>query len=274
MDAFLAAHQVGPGGRVIGVDMTDAMLDKARENARKIGATNVEFRKGQIEHLPIEDESVDAIISNCVINLSPEKSRVFGEAYRVLRPGGRMMISDLVLERPLPAQIIGAVDAYLGCVGGASLRAEYLETIEKAGLRRGARGARGPLRRCRVLEDPQVREAMERFDDQSRAGEELPGRRHQPRTSSPAGERCEDGAGESRHRRPARHRDRQRAPLRLPDRHRLRPPARPPGGLPGSSAGGDMGGRLDGSDGDRRGDRSAGGAGDGAGSRESSLPAP
>jgi SAM-dependent methyltransferase len=163
MDAFLAARQVGPGGRVIGVDMTDAMLEKARENARKVGVTNVEFRKGQIEYLPIEDESVDAIVSNCVINLSPEKDRVFREAFRVLRPGGRMMISDLVLERPIPSEIMGTVDAYLGCVGGASLRAEYLETIEKAGFGE-VRVERETLFADAVsLDDPQVQEAMDRF---------------------------------------------------------------------------------------------------------------
>jgi len=135
MDAFLAARAVGPEGRVIGVDMTDAMLERARENARKVGLTNVEFCKGYIENLPIEDESVDVILSNCVINLSPEKQRVYDEAYRVLRPGGRLMVSDIVLERPLPQKVLDSVEAYVGCVGGATLRAEYLETIEKAGFR-------------------------------------------------------------------------------------------------------------------------------------------
>jgi SAM-dependent methyltransferase len=164
MDAFLAARQVGPGGRVIGVDMTDAMLDKARENARKTGATNVEFRKGQIEHLPIENESVDAIISNCVINLSPEKDRVFREAFRVLRPGGRMMISDLVLERPIPSEIMSSVDAYLGCVGGASLRGEYLETIEKAGFVEVRVERETHFADAVSLDDPQVQEAMDQFE--------------------------------------------------------------------------------------------------------------
>ena len=133
-DAFLAARAVGPTGRVIGVDMTDAMLEKARENARKGNFTNVEFRKGAIEDLPIEDGSIDVIISNCVINLSPEKDRVFRDAFRVLRPGGRLMISDIVLERPLPPEVANDVDAHLGCVGGASLRGEYLELIKKAGF--------------------------------------------------------------------------------------------------------------------------------------------
>lgn len=164
MDAFLAARQVGPEGRVIGVDMTDAMLEKARENARKTGASNVEFRKGEIESLPVEDESVDAIISNCVINLSPEKHRVFREAFRVLRPGGRMMISDLVLERPLPPEIISSVDAYLGCVGGASLRTEYLETIGKAGFREVRVERETRFADAMSVDDPQVQEAMEQFD--------------------------------------------------------------------------------------------------------------
>jgi SAM-dependent methyltransferase len=143
--------------------MTDAMLDKARENAGKIGATNVEFRKGQIEDLPIEDESVDAIVSNCVINLSPEKDCVFREAFRVLRPGGRMMISDLVLERPIPPEIMSTVDAYLGCVGGASLRAEYLETIEKAGFGEVRVERETHFADAVSLDDPQVQEAMDRF---------------------------------------------------------------------------------------------------------------
>jgi SAM-dependent methyltransferase len=134
-DAFLAARAVGPTGRVIGVDMTDAMLEKARENARKADFANVEFRKGTIEELPIENESVDVIISNCVINLSPEKDRVFREAFRVLRPGGRLMISDIVLERPLPPEIAVDISAHVACVGGASVRGEYLEQIEKAGFR-------------------------------------------------------------------------------------------------------------------------------------------
>ena len=164
MDAFLAARQVGPGGRVIGVDMTDAMLEKARENARKAGAANVEFRKGQIEDLPIEDESVDAIISNCVINLSPEKYRVFREAFRVLRPGGRMMISDLVLERPLAPELIGSVEAYLGCVGGASLRAEYLEMIEKAGFVEVRVESETRFADAFSIDDPQVQDAAERFE--------------------------------------------------------------------------------------------------------------
>ncbi|MDJ0850662.1 MAG: arsenite methyltransferase [Myxococcota bacterium] len=164
MDAFLAARQVGPTGRVIGVDMTDAMLEKARENARKTGLeATVEFRKGNIEALPIEDESVDAIISNCVINLSPEKDRVYAEAFRVLRPGGRIMISDVVLERALPDAVLDSIDAYLGCVGGASLRSEYLETIAKAGFREVRVEREASFVNAISFDDPPVREAMERL---------------------------------------------------------------------------------------------------------------
>ena len=163
MDAFLAAKQVGPRGRVIGVDMTDAMLEKARENAAKTGIMNVEFRKGQIEALPIEDESVDAIISNCVINLSPEKDRVYAEAYRVLRPGGRAMISDLVLERELPEVIRKSIDAYIGCVGGASLRPVYLETIRKAGFAEVRVERESSFAAAIPLDDPIVQEVMEKL---------------------------------------------------------------------------------------------------------------
>ena len=164
MDAFLAAHQVGADGFVIGVDMTDAMLEKARENARKNGIQNVEFRKGNIEKLPVDDESVDVIISNCVINLSPEKERVYREAYRVLRPGGRLMVSDIVLDRPLPAAVLESIDAYVGCVGGASMRKEYLETIRKAGFAE-VRVEREASFACALSpDDPQVREVIERLE--------------------------------------------------------------------------------------------------------------
>jgi ubiquinone/menaquinone biosynthesis C-methylase UbiE len=164
MDAFLAARQVGPTGHVIGVDMTDAMLEKARENARKAELENVEFRKGHIEALPVEDESVDAIISNCVINLSPEKDRVYGEAFRVLRPGGRLMISDVVLERPLPANIIESIDAYIGCVGGASLRAEYFEIIQKAGFREVRVDREARFVDAMDFDDPKLQELMKELD--------------------------------------------------------------------------------------------------------------
>ena len=162
-DAFLAARQVGPMGRVIGVDMTDAMLDKARENARKGGYANVEFRKGYIEQLPLENESVDVILSNCVINLSPEKDKVYRDAYRVLRPGGRLMVSDVVLERSLPSEILQSVGAYIGCVGGASVRGEYMQTIEKAGFREVRIERETGFGNVISLDDPLVCDAMDRF---------------------------------------------------------------------------------------------------------------
>ena len=133
-DCFLAANQVGKTGRVIGVDMTAEMLDRARENARKGNYDNVEFRLGEIENLPVGDRQVDVIISNCVINLSPNKKRVFEEAFRVLRPGGNLMVSDIVLLKELPAEIKNSVAAYVGCVAGAVTRKEYLETIQVAGF--------------------------------------------------------------------------------------------------------------------------------------------
>jgi SAM-dependent methyltransferase len=134
MDAFLAAREVGPTGRVIGVDMTPEMVEKARANAARVGAGNVEFRIGEIESLPVADQSVDVVISNCVINLSTDKRRVFREALRALKPGGRLVVSDLVLLRPLPEHIKDSVEAYVGCVAGASLRDEYLEHAQAAGF--------------------------------------------------------------------------------------------------------------------------------------------
>jgi arsenite methyltransferase len=134
MDAFLAAREVGPSGRVIGVDMTPEMVERGRENARRVGATNVEFRLGEIERLPVADASVDVIISNCVINLSPDKPRVFREIARVLRPGGRVALSDMVLLQPLPDALRGQIAAYVGCVAGAVLLDEYLAGLRAAGL--------------------------------------------------------------------------------------------------------------------------------------------
>jgi arsenite methyltransferase len=133
-DAFLAANAVGGSGRVIGVDMTDEMLAKARANAERAGAGNVEFRKGYIEALPVDDASIDVVLSNCVINLVPDKAAVYREVARVLRPGGRMVISDVVLNEPLPAAIAADVAALTGCVAGAALRDQYLATIAAAGL--------------------------------------------------------------------------------------------------------------------------------------------
>jgi SAM-dependent methyltransferase len=134
IDVFLAARETGPQGRVIGVDMTAAMIAKARENARKVQAGNVEFRLGEIEHLPVADASVDVVISNCVINLSPEKPQVFREVLRVLKPGGRMLVSDLVLTRPITPEQQRSIDCYVGCVAGASQKQEYLDLMTAAGF--------------------------------------------------------------------------------------------------------------------------------------------
>ena len=133
-DAFLVSPKVGKTGRVIGVDMTDEMLEKARENANKSGYANVEFRKGDIENLPVDDNSVDAIISNCVINLAPDKEKVFKEAYRVLKTGGRLMISDVVLTKPLPEELKNDKELLVGCVSGAILKQDYLELLKEAGF--------------------------------------------------------------------------------------------------------------------------------------------
>lgn len=133
-DAFLAWRQVGPSGKVIGVDMTDDMLRRARENAASLGAANVDFRKGQIERLPLENNSVDYIISNCVINLSPDKPAVFREIQRVLKPGGRFAVSDIVLLAALPEKVSQDVSAYVGCVAGASLLHDYVRFAVEAGL--------------------------------------------------------------------------------------------------------------------------------------------
>ena len=133
-DCFLAARHVGETGRVIGVDMTPAMIDKARENALKGNVTNVEFRLGEIEHLPVADHTADLVISNCVINLSPDKAQVFKEAFRILKSGGRLMISDIVLLNELPGAVLTSVSAYIGCVAGAVLKKEYLNAIRMAGF--------------------------------------------------------------------------------------------------------------------------------------------
>ncbi len=133
-DCFLAANQVGPTGRVIGVDMTPEMLTKARENARKGGYINVEFRLGEIEHLPVADDSIDVILSNCVINLSPDKPSVFREAFRTLRPGGRLAISDIVATAELPGEVRNDLDLYCGCITGAVPIAELERILAEAGF--------------------------------------------------------------------------------------------------------------------------------------------
>lgn len=134
-DCFLAARAVGKTGRVIGVDMTHEMLSKARENAQKNGFTNVEFRLGEIEALPVADNSVDVIISNCVINLSPEKQRVFNEAFRVLKPGGRLAVADMVATAPLPDDIKTDWAAYTGCIAGASQITELERMLQASGFK-------------------------------------------------------------------------------------------------------------------------------------------
>ncbi len=133
IDCFLAAKKVGRSGKVIGVDMTHEMIERARENAKKGDFDNVEFRLGEIEHLPVADNTADLIISNCVINLAPDKKRVFEDAFRVLKPGGSLMVSDIVLLKPLP-DFLKTADLYTGCVAGAMLRDEYIQTIEDAGF--------------------------------------------------------------------------------------------------------------------------------------------
>jgi SAM-dependent methyltransferase len=133
-DCFLAAKAVGPTGRVIGVDMTPEMIERARQNAAKGKYRNVEFRLGEIENLPVADKTADVIISNCVINLVPDKGRAFQEAFRILKPGGRLMVSDIVLLKALPAAVQESVAAYIGCLSGASIKSDYLKAIRAAGF--------------------------------------------------------------------------------------------------------------------------------------------
>ncbi len=135
LDVFLAANKVGKKGKVIGVDMTPDMVERSREIARKDKYTNVEFRLGEIENLPVADNTADVIISNCVINLSPDKPQVFREAHRALKPGGRLMVSDLVLLTALPDAIKKSASAYVSCVAGAALKDDYLKAIKKAGFK-------------------------------------------------------------------------------------------------------------------------------------------
>jgi SAM-dependent methyltransferase len=133
-DCFLASDKVGRNGKIIGIDMTPQMIEKARENAKQNKTTNVEFRLGEIERLPVADSSVDAVISNCVINLSPDKRKVFQEIYRVLKPGGRIAISDIALNKKLPEKVQKNMDAYVGCISGALLVDEYKKYVESSGL--------------------------------------------------------------------------------------------------------------------------------------------
>ncbi len=133
-DSFLAARRVGPTGRVIGVDMTPEMIEKARENAAIGGYSNVQFLSGELEDLPVDDNSVDVVISNCVINLVPDKKKAFEEAFRVLRPGGRLMVSDLVQLQELPDNIKKSMECYVACISGAAMKDAYLDAIRSAGF--------------------------------------------------------------------------------------------------------------------------------------------
>ena len=135
-DCFLSARRVGPKGKVIGIDMTPEMIARARRNAKKDGTANVEFRLGDIEKMPVDSGSVDVVISNCVINLVPDKRRAFKEAFRVLEPGGRMFVSDLVLRRPLPKKVLDASSALIGCIAGAWKLERYVGAIKAAGFRK------------------------------------------------------------------------------------------------------------------------------------------
>jgi ubiquinone/menaquinone biosynthesis C-methylase UbiE len=134
IDCFLAAMKVGPTGQVIGVDMTPQMIDRARANKAKLKVENVEFRLGEIEHLPVADRSVDVVISNCVINLSPEKQQVFNETFRVLKPGGKLAVSDIVTDGQLPQELKNDLSAWAGCVSGALDAKDYISMIKKAGF--------------------------------------------------------------------------------------------------------------------------------------------
>jgi arsenite methyltransferase len=168
IDALVAAAKVGPQGRVIGVDMTPEMLERARENAVRMGvARTVEFREGVIEKLPVVSESADVVISNCVINLSPDKRQAFREAFRVLKPGGRLAVSDIVVTEPLPPELAGFAEAFVACVAGALPAAEYVAAIEAAGFveieitRRPAAELVAGL-----LDDPLVQAALSAFGEE------------------------------------------------------------------------------------------------------------
>jgi SAM-dependent methyltransferase len=162
-DALLSAEKLGPEGRFIGVDMTPEMLERARTNAVQAGyARTVEFREGLIENLPVASNSVDVVISNCVINLSPDKAQVFREAYRVLKPGGRLAVSDIVLSKPLPPDIAKVVESWIACVGGALVEDEYFGHMRAAGFENieHTRKPAGPMLTA-SLQDPMWKAAVE-----------------------------------------------------------------------------------------------------------------
>jgi len=174
-DAFLAAARVGATGRVIGVDMTADMLALARENAAKGGYDNVEFRLGEIEHLPVVDGTVDVVISNCVINLVPDKNTAFAEAFRVLKPGGRLMVHDIVLEQELPAVIRDSAAAYANCIAGAMLREDYLAAIRGAGFEsiEVRESQQFPL--DNIISDPTIKKVLEEIDISAEAAVQAAG---------------------------------------------------------------------------------------------------
>ena len=164
-DCFLAAKRTGETGRVIGVDMTPEMLAKARANAEKGGYTHVEFREGEIEKLPVEDNSVDIVISNCVINLSPDKEAVFSEIHRVLKPGGKFFVSDIVLSAPLPDSIRNSAAAYTACVAGALLKEDYLAKIQASGFKEVNVLKESTFPLDPLTNDPNVRDLSEKLGD-------------------------------------------------------------------------------------------------------------
>jgi len=164
LDCFLAANKVGKKGKVIGIDMTPEMLDKARANLRRSKHTNVEFRLGEIENIPIADNTADIVISNCVINLSPNKLRVFEEAFRVLKPKGRLMVSDMVLTKEIPDAIIKNVEAYIGCISGAEKKEDYINQIKKAGFKDVQILAETELPFEALISDATVRQVMKKLN--------------------------------------------------------------------------------------------------------------
>ncbi|HSH76169.1 MAG TPA: methyltransferase domain-containing protein, partial [Longimicrobiales bacterium] len=165
IDCFLASRQVGPSGRVIGVDMTPEMVERARRNAASGGYENVEFRLGEIEALPVGDESVDVVISNCVLNLSPTKEKALAEAHRVLRPGGRVAISDMVSERPVPAVLQGSLDAVAACL--PTQRERYIEELTAAGFEDVRIVSETPYPAAYILSDPGVQDFLARHPSDS-----------------------------------------------------------------------------------------------------------
>lgn len=167
-DVLIAARKIGQEGRAIGVDMTPEMISRARANAARLGLSNVEFRLGEIENLPAADGSIDVVISNCVINLSPEKSRVFREIVRVLKPGGRVAVSDIALLRPLPEEVRSDLTAWVGCVSGAVLIDEYVDQMRAVGLEAISVEPVPGLDSLEDVQDPLYRRIVEKLPDGTR----------------------------------------------------------------------------------------------------------